>query len=170
MPLVLTDIADGVATLTLNNPDERNTLTGPMVTEIIAAMDTIEADESVGALVVTGTPPAFCAGANLGNLGTADGGSLTLDLQEDVTGFVDSIGEPVGLVGWSGSGAWVLGAAAGSDSVTAVAIYEPGVIGVGGKGDIGRLSAAMQQVGAAAADGRLYRAKREGKNRVVAYG
>jgi enoyl-CoA hydratase len=76
MPLVLTDIAEGVATLTLNNPDERNTLTGPMVTEIIAAMDSIEADDSVGALVVTGTPPAFCAGANLGNLGTADGGSL----------------------------------------------------------------------------------------------
>ena len=76
MSLVLTDIADGVATLTLNNPDERNTLTAPMVTEIIAAMDAIEADESVGAVVVTGTPPAFCAGANLGNLGTADGGSL----------------------------------------------------------------------------------------------
>lgn len=76
MSLVLTDIADGVATLTLNNPDERNTLTAPMVTEIVAAMDAIEADESVGAVVVTGTPPAFCAGANLGNLGKADGGSL----------------------------------------------------------------------------------------------
>ncbi len=76
MSLVLTDIADGVATLTLNNPDERNTLTAPMVTEIVAAMDAIEADESVGAVVVTGTPPAFCAGANLGNLGTADGDSL----------------------------------------------------------------------------------------------
>ncbi|MDP9464922.1 MAG: enoyl-CoA hydratase [Actinomycetota bacterium] len=76
MSLVLTDIADGVATLTLNNPDERNTLTGPMVTEIVAAMDAIEADEAVGAVVVTGTPPAFCAGANLGNLGTANGASL----------------------------------------------------------------------------------------------
>ncbi len=76
MSLVLTDFADGVATLTLNNPDERNTLTAPMVTEIIAAMDAIEADESVGAIVVTGTPPAFCAGANLGNLGTANGDSL----------------------------------------------------------------------------------------------
>jgi enoyl-CoA hydratase len=75
-PLVLTDVADGVATLTLNNPDERNNLTGPMVGEIIAAMDTIEADESIGALVVTGAPPAFCAGANLGNLGRADGSSL----------------------------------------------------------------------------------------------
>jgi enoyl-CoA hydratase len=76
MPLVLTDVAGGVATLTLNNPDERNTLTGPMVEEIVAAMDAFEADESVGAVVVTGAPPAFCAGANLGNLGSADGSSL----------------------------------------------------------------------------------------------
>ena len=52
---MLTDVADGVATLTLNNPDERNTLTAAMVTEIVAAMDAIEADESIGAVVVTGT-------------------------------------------------------------------------------------------------------------------
>src|ERR1044071_6435293 len=32
-------------------------------------------------------------------------------LQEDVTAFVDSIGEPACVVGWAGSGAWVLGAA-----------------------------------------------------------
>ena len=76
MPLVLTSVADGVGTLTLNNPDERNTLTAPMVAEIVAAVDAFEADESVGAIVVTGTPPAFCAGANLGNLRTADGASL----------------------------------------------------------------------------------------------
>jgi enoyl-CoA hydratase len=76
MPLVMVDQAEGVATLTLNNPEERNTLTGPMVAEIIAAMDEIEADEAVGALVVTGAPPAFCAGANLGNLAEADEHSL----------------------------------------------------------------------------------------------
>ena len=74
--MVLTDVREGVATLTLNNPEERNTLTAEMVTEIIAAMDELEADEGVGALVVTGTPPAFCAGASLGNLATADGSSL----------------------------------------------------------------------------------------------
>jgi len=73
---VLTDVDDGVGTLTLNNPDERNTLTAPMVAEIVAAMDAFESDESVGAVVVTGTPPAFCAGANLGNLAEADGSSL----------------------------------------------------------------------------------------------
>jgi enoyl-CoA hydratase len=76
MSLVLTSVVDGVGTLTLNNPDERNTLTAPMVAEIIEAMDGFEADEAVGAVVVTGTPPAFCAGANLGNLREADGKSL----------------------------------------------------------------------------------------------
>ena len=76
MALVLLEIADGVATLTLNNPDERNTMTAPMVAEIVAAMDRIESDSSIGALVVTGTAPAFCAGANLGNLAEADGESL----------------------------------------------------------------------------------------------
>jgi enoyl-CoA hydratase len=76
MPHVLTDIRDGVATLTLNNPDERNTLTAEMVDEITAAMDSFEADESVGALVITGAAPAFCAGANLGNLAEATGESL----------------------------------------------------------------------------------------------
>ncbi|MDO9175657.1 MAG: enoyl-CoA hydratase-related protein, partial [Actinomycetota bacterium] len=54
MSLVLVSVADGVATLTLNNPAERNTLTAPMVAEIIAAMDVIENDTAVGALVVTG--------------------------------------------------------------------------------------------------------------------
>lgn len=76
MSLVLTSVVDGVGTLTLNNPDERNTLTAAMVTDIVAAMDGFEADEAVGAVVVTGTPPAFCAGANLGNLREADGKSL----------------------------------------------------------------------------------------------
>jgi enoyl-CoA hydratase len=76
MSFVLTEIRDGVAWLTLNNPDERNTLTAPMVAEIITAMDAFEADRSVGAVVVTGAGSAFCAGANLGNLKEATRESL----------------------------------------------------------------------------------------------
>jgi enoyl-CoA hydratase len=76
MPLVLTDVTDGVALLTLNNPDERNTMTAPMVEAIVESMDAFEADESVGAVVVTGAGSAFCAGANLGNLQTATRESL----------------------------------------------------------------------------------------------
>jgi enoyl-CoA hydratase len=76
MSLVLLDISDRVATITLNNPQERNTLTAPMVEEIVAVMDQVEADDGVGAIVVTGAPPAFCAGANLGNLGSSEGPGL----------------------------------------------------------------------------------------------
>lgn len=46
---------------------------------------------------------------------------------EDVTAFVDSIGQPVPLFGWSGGGLWALGAAEQSDAVTAVVAYEPAV-------------------------------------------
>ena len=76
MSLVVVSRSEGVATLTLNNPAERNTLTAAMVYEIVAAMDDIEGDESIGAIVVTGAPPAFCAGANLGNLAEAGETSL----------------------------------------------------------------------------------------------
>jgi enoyl-CoA hydratase len=60
-----------VATLTLDQPDRRNSLTMPMVTEIVAAVDDLEARDDVGALVVTGAGSAFCAGADLSHLGTS---------------------------------------------------------------------------------------------------
>ena len=81
-------------------------------------------------------------------------------LEEDVTAFVDSIGEPVFLVGWSGSGAWVLGTAARSASVAAVAVYEPGVVSQMRDDDLARTFATMERVGTAAADGRLVDAVR----------
>jgi pimeloyl-ACP methyl ester carboxylesterase len=82
-------------------------------------------------------------------------------LVEDVTAFVDSIGEPVCLVGWSGSGPWVLGAAAvRSGSVAAVAAYEPFVVSVLRDDDLARTFATMEQVGLAAAHGRLVDAVR----------
>lgn len=57
-----------VALLTLDHPERRNALTLPLVDEIVDAVEACEADEGVGALVVTGAPPAFCAGADLGDL------------------------------------------------------------------------------------------------------
>jgi enoyl-CoA hydratase len=65
------DVADHVATVTLNEPDHRNALSAEMVAEIVGAFDGFEANDEVRAVVVTGAPPAFCAGANLGHLGEA---------------------------------------------------------------------------------------------------
>jgi enoyl-CoA hydratase len=69
MTLINVEITDGVAVVTLNDPDRRNALNLPMVDEIVEAMDRIEADPDAGAVVVTGAPPAFCAGADLSHLG-----------------------------------------------------------------------------------------------------
>jgi len=66
-----TAIADGVAVVTLAAPRRRNALTVPLGDELVAAFDAIEADPSVGAVVVTGEPPAFCAGADLSHLGAS---------------------------------------------------------------------------------------------------
>lgn len=71
MPLIRTDITDGVATITLDDPDRRNALNLDMNAEIVEALGAIEADESVGAVIVTGEPPAFCAGADLSQLGSS---------------------------------------------------------------------------------------------------
>ncbi|MEV0296344.1 enoyl-CoA hydratase [Nocardia sp. NPDC050710] len=60
-----------VAILTVHDPDRRNALTLELSAELVAAVDAAERDAGVHALVVTGTPPAFCAGADLTALGAA---------------------------------------------------------------------------------------------------
>jgi enoyl-CoA hydratase len=55
----------GVGVLTLDDPERRNALSQVMVDEIVAAVDELEADADIGALVVTGAPPAFCSGADV---------------------------------------------------------------------------------------------------------
>jgi len=68
---VLVDVVDGVATVTLNEPDKRNAISLAMVDGIAEAFDALETNEDVGAIVVTGAPPAFCAGADLSHLGSS---------------------------------------------------------------------------------------------------
>ena len=63
--------ADGIATITLNRPEKMNAYTRTMGQEIIDAMDDIDADDAVRAVIFTGAGErAFCAGADL----TPDGG------------------------------------------------------------------------------------------------
>lgn len=63
---VLYEVADGVATVTLNDPDKRNMLSGAMLTEVVAAMEMARDSEEVRAVVLTGAGKVFCAGADLG--------------------------------------------------------------------------------------------------------
>ena len=68
---IMVDKADGIATITLNRPEKMNAYTRIMGQEIMAAMDDIDADDSVRAVIFTGAGErAFCAGADL----TPEGG------------------------------------------------------------------------------------------------
>lgn len=69
--MVLTQRRDGVGVITLNAPDRRNALTLPISDELARAVAECERDDTVHAIVVTGAPPAFCAGADLTALGEA---------------------------------------------------------------------------------------------------
>src|SRR5437868_2801377 len=59
----------GVAVVTLVDVERRNAMTALMVDEIVATFDTLEADGTTAAVVVTGEPPAFCSGADVSSLG-----------------------------------------------------------------------------------------------------
>jgi enoyl-CoA hydratase/carnithine racemase len=59
------EIADNVATITLNRPDKLNAFTIGMTDEMIAAFDQTDADDEVRAVIVTGAGKGFCAGFDL---------------------------------------------------------------------------------------------------------
>jgi enoyl-CoA hydratase len=71
LSLLGVDVDQRVAIVTLDDPERRNVLSLAMVDEIVAAFDALEDDTDVGAVIVTGAPPAFCAGADLSHLAGA---------------------------------------------------------------------------------------------------
>jgi enoyl-CoA hydratase/carnithine racemase len=78
--------ADGAATITLNRPDKMNAYTRTMGQEIIAAMDDIDADDAVRAVIFTGSGDrAFCAGADL----TPEGGGQVFSDPSEVKDLSD---------------------------------------------------------------------------------
>ena len=79
---IIYDVADSIATITLNRPAQLNAFTGRMMYEMISAFDEVDADDNVRAVIVTGAGRGFCAGADLSGGGDTfkAGGS---DIQTD---------------------------------------------------------------------------------------
>ncbi|CAN5827435.1 enoyl-CoA hydratase [soil metagenome] len=66
--VVLTEVADRVATVTLNRPVARNALSTELIRAIRRAAHELEADDGVDVIVLTGADPAFCAVLDLKEL------------------------------------------------------------------------------------------------------
>lgn len=75
-PAVTYEVADQVATITLNRPDQRNILTAESMDELTAALVLAAEDDDVRVVVLTGEGPAFCAGADLRGASAADAESF----------------------------------------------------------------------------------------------
>lgn len=88
---LLYEVAEGIATITLNRPERMNAFTPRMMLDLIAAFDESDGDDAVRAVIVTGAGRGFCAGADLaGGGGTFGAGAREAERRalgdtEDVT-------------------------------------------------------------------------------------
>lgn len=62
---IISEIAQGVGIITLNRPDAFNALSEQMMHDVVDALTQFEADDQVGAILLTGSDTAFAAGADI---------------------------------------------------------------------------------------------------------
>ena len=94
--LVKLEIDQGVATVTLNRPNELNALSKELSLGIIDAITAAECDSAVSVIVLTGSGKAFCAGVDLKEL--SEGGDLLRDDQAFLQMFIDGKKPLIGAI------------------------------------------------------------------------
>jgi enoyl-CoA hydratase len=77
-----------VAVVTVSDPTRRNALTLDLSDRLARAVTACDHNESVHAIVITGAPPAFCAGGDLGALAAAGEAGSEADLRRIYAGFL----------------------------------------------------------------------------------
>jgi len=67
---VVVERAGAIATVTLNRPARRNAMSDALLVELLAALEALRDDARIRVVLLTGAPPAFCAGADAGLRGS----------------------------------------------------------------------------------------------------
>lgn len=86
MTAILSGIANGIATVTINRPEKLNALAGTMRGDLLSALSRADSDPMVRVIVITGAGRAFCAGGDIGYL-------HELKSRNDEAGFVRLLDE-----------------------------------------------------------------------------
>ena len=76
------DVADGIATITIDRPEKRNALNYDMYNSLIEHVDEADADPSVRVILLTAVPGQFCAGTDLSELRDVDPDNPSADREE----------------------------------------------------------------------------------------
>lgn len=85
---ILFDIADGIATITLNRPEKLNAFTEAMHEELRDAMTRVRAEASLRVLVLTGAGRGFCAGQDLSEPAMAGNSDVSTTLERNYNPLV----------------------------------------------------------------------------------
>jgi len=96
---VLYQVADQVATLTINRPDVQNTISGPMLNALTQYLLKANEDTEVRAIIITGTGRFFCAGLDMRGGGISSGlsnnaGPANLDLRNTPPTVLHGVDKP----------------------------------------------------------------------------
>ena len=97
---VLYELADHVATITLNRPERMNTISPAMLDQLTGRMIAADADPDVRVVILTGTGRAFCAGMDLteatgGGIRNSAAVATNLDLRETPPTVMFNLGKPI---------------------------------------------------------------------------
>ncbi len=98
--VVLYEVSERIATITLNRPEARNALSSEVLRLLPQRMKEADGDEGVDVVILTGADPAFCAGLDLKELGSSAGnlgatGADGAPNRDGVRGPFPSMGKPV---------------------------------------------------------------------------
>ena len=85
---ILTEIVDGVATVTLNRPEKRNAMSSALLRGLRTSFDELDADARVRVVVVRGAGRAFCSGMDLREMGERRGAA---DPESNVTEILQRV-------------------------------------------------------------------------------
>ena len=97
-PVLLVEKSEGIATLILNRPEARNALNRALRDAIREAFAALRDDAAVGAVILTGAGPAFCAGLDLKELsqpGADRGGDRPQETAHDIVRAIEGFDRPV---------------------------------------------------------------------------
>jgi 2-(1,2-epoxy-1,2-dihydrophenyl)acetyl-CoA isomerase len=99
-PAVRINVADGVATITLDRPEALNALTVPMKRELLAALQAVARDPGARVAILTGAGRAFCAGQDLKERLEPDAAPLGVEVRERYNPIIQAMrGLPKPIVG-----------------------------------------------------------------------